>query len=273
MSDYIEINRKNWDSRVEFHLGQYDLDKFRADPSFISDVVRFDVPRLGDVTGLDIVHLQCHIGTDTLSLARLGAKSITGVDFSPKSIAAARDLASELGIRATFIESNVYDALEAVTPESFDLVYTGIGALCWLSDIAGWAKVVAGLLRSGGELFIREGHPMLNALGDVRPDGAIPLEYSYFETTGIAFSETSTYVEHEGELSSPDTIQFSHGIAEIITALQDAGMEFVRLYEHQSIPWNQFGDSTMTNIGGGEYALSESPARLAASFTLRARKY
>jgi hypothetical protein len=70
----IAVNLANWNSRVPHHEQGYGLRPLPLDdPSHLSDVVRFDLPRLGDVAGLDVVHLQCHIGTDTLSLARLGA--------------------------------------------------------------------------------------------------------------------------------------------------------------------------------------------------------
>ena len=149
--DYLTVNRKNWDERAPAHAASpgYALDKFLGDPSYLSDVVRFDVPRLGDIRGLRGVHLQCHIGTDTVSLARLGAR-MTGVDFSPVAIAEARGLAERLGLDMDFVESDVYSVLDVLEPASYDLVFTGIGALCWLPDIRRWAEVVARLLRPGG---------------------------------------------------------------------------------------------------------------------------
>ncbi len=96
MSAYIEVNRANWDSRVVHHVAAYDLNSFRSDPAHISHVVQFDLPRLGSIADLDVVHLQCHIGTDTLSLLRLGAKSVTGLDFSRPALDAAARLAAEL---------------------------------------------------------------------------------------------------------------------------------------------------------------------------------
>ena len=60
-ADYVEINRANWDSRVPVHARGYGLEKFRADGAWLSEVVRFDQPRLGDVRGLELLHLQCHI--------------------------------------------------------------------------------------------------------------------------------------------------------------------------------------------------------------------
>jgi SAM-dependent methyltransferase len=271
MEDYLTINRANWDSRVPLHLAGYDLDRFRDDKTFLSHVVRFDQPRLGDVRGLDIVHLQCHIGTDTISLFRLGPKSVTGLDFSPAAIEAARSLANELGATIDFVESNVYDAVETLGAARFDLVYTGVGALCWIPSVAAWAETVAGLLRPGGRLFIREAHPMLWALSDPRPDGLITLDYPYFETEGTPFVATKTYVEHDGEVSSPQIISFNHGLSEILNAVTAAGLEIESFDEHDSLPWNAFEDGMVQGVNG-EFRLRDQPERLAASYTLRARK-
>src|SRR3954447_9789502 len=151
MSDYRDVNRASWDERVPAHAASpdYALERFIADPGFLSDVVRFDLPRLGSVEGLRGVHLQCHIGTDTISLARLGAR-MTGVDFSPPAIARARRLAEQVDAAVEFVEAEVYDAIERLGAGGFDLVFTGVGALCWLPDVRRWAEVVAGLLKPGG---------------------------------------------------------------------------------------------------------------------------
>jgi SAM-dependent methyltransferase len=268
--DYIETNRANWDSRVGFHESGYGLDAFRRDPSHLSDVVRFDLPRLGEVDGLDGVHLQCHIGTDTLSLARLGAR-MTGLDFSAPALAVARRLAAECGAPIEYVESELYGAPDVLGRERFDFVFTGVGALCWLPHVRRWAQVVAALLRPGGFLFIREGHPVLWALADPRPDGLVVVEHPYFETPGTVFHETTTYVEHEGELASPTTVSFNHGLAQIVTAIMDAGLRVTLFEEHDSVPWNPLGDAMV--VGAlGEYRLRERPERLAASYTLRAVK-
>jgi len=271
MDKYLEINRANWDSRVEHHLSGYDLDKFRSEPAFVSYVVQFDKQRLGNIEGLDIVHLQCHIGTDTLSLARLGAKSVTGIDFSPNALSAAKNLASELGIEAEFIESTVNDAVSALGNKKYDMVYTGIGALCWLPDIKNWAKVVSSLLRPGGRLFIREGHPVLWALSYERTDGLLSLEYNYFESEGLSSVEEKSYVDHEGAVSSPESISFNHGLGEIITALINEGMTIIAFEEHDSVPYRALGEA-MEDIGQGEFRLRENPERLPVSYTLQARK-
>ena len=174
------INLANWESRVPVHTGPggYDRTSF-DDPAYLSNVVRYDLPRLGQLDGLDVVHLQCHVGTDTISLARLGARTTVGVDFSPSALREARNLAARTGAAVTFIDGDAYDAVELLGAERFDLVYTGIGAICWLPSIRRWADVVAGLLRPGGRLFMREGHPVLWSICDPRPDGLLVVEYPY----------------------------------------------------------------------------------------------
>ena len=134
-------NLRNWESRVPVHAASqtYDLDGLVSGRKRLSDVVAFDEIHLGDLTGLDVVHLQCHIGTDTISLARLGARAV-GLDFSPGALAVGRDLADRSGLEVSFVEGELYGAVDALGEERFDLVYTGIGALCWLPDIRAWAK-------------------------------------------------------------------------------------------------------------------------------------
>ncbi|HEY4334015.1 MAG TPA: class I SAM-dependent methyltransferase [Ilumatobacteraceae bacterium] len=272
MDEYVFVNRANWESRVPVHVAseEYGLRRFIDDPEHLSEVVVFDRPRLGDIGGKDVVHLQCHIGTDTLSLARLGAH-VTGLDFSPRALAAARQLAADCQQPIRYVEAEVYDAPAALGVNRFDVVYTGIGALCWLPDIKRWASVVSALLRPGGRLFIREGHPVLWALADPRPDGVVALEYPYFETTGTTFIDAHTYVEHDTELAEPETIGFNHGIGEIITALLRVGMTITGFEEHDSVPWTALGGQ-MEDVGGGEYRLRDRPERLPATYTLQAVK-
>jgi SAM-dependent methyltransferase len=271
-SDYLAVNLANWNSRVPHHEASdgYALDRFRSDPTHLSDVVRFDLPRLGDIAGLDVVHLQCHIGTDTLSLARLGAQ-VTGLDFSAPALDVARRLAADCGAAIRYVESDLYDSVASVGAEQFDLVYTGIGALCWLPSVERWARVVSALLRPGGRLFIREGHPVLWALDDPRPDGLVALEFPYFETIGTVFTEESTYVDHDGSLASPASVAFNHGLGEIFNAVWDAGLRIDGFVEHDSVPWAALGDQ-MDDIGGGEHRLRDRPERVPHSYTLQATK-
>jgi SAM-dependent methyltransferase len=268
-----EVNLANWESRVSHHVGPggYELDAF-DDPEYLSGVVRYDLARLGRLDGLDVVHLQCHIGTDTASLARLGARSVTGLDFSPTALTAARALADRANVTVTFVESDLYDAEDRLDSSGFDLVYTGIGAICWLPDIERWAQVVANLLRPGGRLFMREGHPMLWAMSDPRSDGLLVVEFPYFETDGVAFSEPETYAG-EGTLAAPDIIHFNHGQAEIFNALWSAGLTITAFDEHREVPWNQLGDiMENSTTHDGEFELATGSDRLPLSYTLQATK-
>lgn len=269
--DYIAVNRANWNSRVRHHAKAYGLERFRQDQAHLSPEVRFDRDRLGDIAGRDVVHLQCHIGHDTLSLARLGAR-VTGLDFSAPALAVARQLAGDCGATIEFVEADVHDAAAVLGRERFDLVYTGIGALCWLPQVEHWAQVVAALLRPHGRLFLREAHPVLLALADPRPDGLLVLEHPYFEVEGgTLLHDTTTYVEQDAPLESPDTIQFNHGLADVFNALWAAGFEITLFEEHRSAPWNPLGSAT--DLGNdGEWSLREGGARLPMTFTLAARR-
>jgi SAM-dependent methyltransferase len=273
MGDYRAVNRASWDERVPAHAGSpdYALERFRQDPEFLSDVVRFDLPRLGEVAGVRGVHLQCHIGTDTISLARLGAR-MTGLDFSAPAVARAAALAQQVNAPVDFVEGDVYDAVELLGAERFDLVFTGIGALCWLPDIRRWAAVVAALLRPGGRLFMREGHPMLWALAVPRPDELLVVAHPYFETAApIVWDEAGTYVETEATFAHTVTHQWNHGLGEIVSALLGVRMELTTLVEHDSVPWEAL-PGQMERLDGAEWRLAERPERLPHSYTLQAVK-
>jgi SAM-dependent methyltransferase len=273
VAGYRDLNRANWDDRVPAHVASpgYAISRFLADPGFLSDVVRFDRPRLGDIAGLRGVHLQCHIGTDTVSLARLGA-SMTGLDFSAPAVAAARDLTSRTGADATFFEGDVYAAVDVLGAGGFDLVYTGIGALCWLPDIVRWAGVVSALLRPGGRLFIREGHPMLWSLDDEREDSLLVVKYPYFETAEpMVFDQGGTYVETDVVFEHNVTHSWNHGLGEIMTALFDAGLAITAFTEHDSVPWEAL-PGKMERLADDEWRLAVQPDRLPHSYTLQAVK-
>jgi SAM-dependent methyltransferase len=269
---YLSVNRAAWDERAPAHAASpgYAVDRFLADPGFISDVGRFDLPRLGEITGLRGVHLQCHIGTDTVSLARLGAR-MTGFDFSPPALAEARRLSALVGAHVDFVEGDVYDAAALLGPGVFDLVFTGIGALCWLPDVRRWADVVADLLAPGGRLFIRDGHPMLWTLAD-RRDNLLVVEDTYFEREEPTIAdEPGTYVETDATFDHNTTHSWNHGLGEIVSALVGAGLAITMLVEHDSVPWEAL-PGQMELVGGGEWRLVDRPWRLPHTYTLQAVK-
>jgi SAM-dependent methyltransferase len=271
VTDYLDLNRLSWDERAPAHAASpdYAVQQLVDDPEFLSHVVRFDVPLLGDISGLEGVHLQCHIGTDTLSLAKLGAR-MSGVDFSAAALGEARRIAEAAGAEIDYVESDVYLAADALGGRTFDLVFTGIGALCWLPDVRRWAQVVGRLLRPGGRLFIREGHPMLWSLDEAR-DGLV-VGYPYFETAEpMVDDDDSTYVETATTFRHNLTHSWNHGLGEIVTALHDAGLQLTSLVEHDTVPWDAL-PGQMVRLPDGEYRLREHPERVAMTYTLQAVK-
>jgi SAM-dependent methyltransferase len=271
VDDYRTVNRANWDERAPVHAASafYGIEHLVEDPTALSSVVRFDAPRLGDITGLRGVHLQCHIGTDTISLSRLGARMI-GLDFSGAAIAEARRIADRAGVDTEFVQADAYDAVDVLGSGQFDLVFTGIGALCWLPDIRRWAGVVAGLLKPGGRLFLREGHPMLWAI-DERHRDRLVVDYPYFETPEpIVFDDASTYVETEVTLEHSVTHSWNHGLGETVTALLDEGMTLTQLVEHDTVPWEAL-PGQVAQVGElKEWRLVDRPDRLPMTYTLQA---
>ena len=273
MTDYRELNRANWDERAPAHAASpgYQVQRLLDQPEGLSDVVRFDRPRLGDLRGLRGIHLQCHIGTDTLSLSRLGA-AMTGLDFSAASLTEARRISDRAGAGITYLEADVYDAVQVAGAGAYDLVYTGIGALCWLPDIRRWAEVVAGLLAPGGRLFLREAHPVLWALADPPVEGRLALELPYFEQVEpLVWEDGATYVETDVQFTSTVTHEWNHGLGEVVTALLDVGLRLTGLVEHDSVPWDAL-PSMMTLGADGEHRLIDRPERLPCTYTLQAVK-
>jgi SAM-dependent methyltransferase len=195
---------------------------------------------------------------------------MTGLDFSSASLTEARALADRAGNPVTFVEGDVYDAVDLLGPNRFDLVYTGIGAIGWLPSIDRWAAVVSGLLRPGGRLFMREGHPVLGSLADSRPDQLLVIEYPHFEQVeALVWDEPGTYVRTEVEFESTITHEWNRGLGEIVTALLDHGMTITMLVEHDSVPWEAL-PGQMRKLPGGEWQLADRPERLPHSYTVQA---
>jgi SAM-dependent methyltransferase len=273
MDNHRQVNRSWWDEAASVHAAspEYAFARFAEDRSYLSTTVRFDLPRLGNVGGLDGVHLQCHIGTDTVLLARLGARMV-GLDFSPPALAEARRLATLADVPVTFVAAELYEAPAALGKGQFDLVYTGTGALNWLPDVRRWARVVSDLLRPGGRLFVREAHPVLWALADDRPDGLLVLEHPYFEhDEPLIWDEGGTYVETDHVFATTVTHEWNHGLGEIVSAVLEAGLDLTMLEEHDSVPWEALSGQ-MEEIGGNEWRLADRPDRLPHTYTLQARR-
>ena len=277
MSDsetWFRDNRANWDDRAALHEASgYGMRELVGDPHHLTPEVALDLERLGDLTGLDVVHLQCHLGTDTVSLARLGARRVVGVDLSPGSLRRARLLAERAGAEIEYVEANVYDAREAVDG-AFDLVYTSIGVLCWLPDVTAWARVVASLLRPGGRFLLRDDHPMFMAVGEDVSSG-LRLEQPYFQRDApLTWQDDGSYIETPAgtdPIAHRTNHQWNHSIGEILTALLAAGLVLDSFEESPCSAWAPWPE-LMERTEDGRYRLREDPDRLALQYVLTAHR-
>ncbi len=236
LDKYREANRANWDERVPGHWDSdfYDIEGFIKGES---PLYQIDIDALGDLTGKSLIHLQCHIGTDTLALARLGAE-VTGIDFSGESIKAARRLSEESGVPGRFFETDLYESPKIVN-EQFDVVFTGAGAICWLPDIDAWGEVVAGFLKPGGMFYIREGHPLMWALqyDNVKP-GEFIMEQPYFHSDEpFGYDDKGSYTDGEWDLKNQRNYNWKHSLSETVMALINAGLVIESLLEHREMDW------------------------------------
>jgi SAM-dependent methyltransferase len=227
-----------------------------------------ELREIGDVRGKTLLHLQCHIGTDTLSWVRQGA-IVTGVDFSAQSLACARALQQELGLPATFLQSNVYD-LRAVLQGSFDMVYTSRGVLCWLRDLDEWARVIAHFLRPGGIFYILESHPFAHVLEET-PSGEMAITYPYFHSpeptrwdVGDADYADATYIPQH------PSYEWQWSLGDIVNAILRAGLRLELLNEYDRLFYK--AHPSMVESGDRSYQLPRYAGKLPLVFTIRARK-
>lgn len=234
----VEANRRNWDARTPVHVASEFYDVHNADADRLAP---FEWAELGDVAGLRIAHLQCHLGTDTRCLARAGAR-MTGLDFSDASVAAARELAGDLDI--SYVRADVHDAV-AELGGGFDVVYTGKGSLMWLPDLDRWAAVVRDLLKPGGRLYLVEFHPLAWML-----DGDFQLVGNYLDEA-VTNDSARTYTDGPA-LAGDDTVtyQWNHALGTVVTALNKAGLRVTELHEHPLLAWEQWPGMVRDDTSG-----------------------
>lgn len=230
--NYIAINRHSWNIRTDVHLTSefYDLGSFLEGKSSLNDI---ELNLLGAIQNKSILHLQCHFGQDSISLARLGAK-VTGVDFSDKAIDAANQLAQDANVNATFICCDIYDLPNHLT-EQFDIVFTSYGTIGWLPDLGKWAQGVSQFLKPTGKFVFVEFHPVVWMFDD----DFTKIAYSYFNTGPIVEIASGTYADKSADITQ-EYVMWNHSMSEVVNSLIQHGLEIKRLEEFDYSPYNCF---------------------------------
>ena len=267
--DARAVNLANWQDRAALHEEAYGLEAF-DDPEHLSEVVSDDLaallPFVGTLRGKDVCHLQCHIGTDTVSLARAGAR-VTGLDFSDRALEVAARLAERAGVDVTWVLGDVLDARAHVDGD-FDIVYTSVGTIGWLRDLDRWAMQITALLRPGGLLYIRDGHPMLYTIDEDADDDLVRHRY-FADGTAQMWDDDSTYAG-DGRVAHSRTYEWPHPLSETMNALISAGLRIEKLDEGRVLPWRFSG--RMVPVDHGWMWPEGVRDRIPATFTIIARK-
>ncbi len=267
-AEWLDANRANWNERTPIHVASdfYDVQGFLAGSSTLND---FEIEEIGDVEGASLCHLQCHFGLDTLSWARRGAR-VVGLDFSKAAIAAARELTRATRMTARFVEGDVYDAA-SLLGDTFDIVYTGLGALNWLPDLDAWASVIEALLKPGGRLYLVEFHPLLWVLEEEEMNFDARWSY-FFDPEGVVIDDEVDYADPSIPLASMRTYEWAHPLGEVVTALAHVGLRIELLSEHQEISYQRFPFLEEVPDSHRRWRIPPDRAQIPLEYSLRARK-
>jgi SAM-dependent methyltransferase len=255
-------NRALWNARVPHHLAarMYDLEGFLAGRNSLATI---ELDLLGDIQGKRILHLQCHFGQDTLSLARMGAE-VTGLDISDVALDAARELTVRCGLKADWVLSNVVEHRPELDGR-FDLVFTSFGTIGWLPDLKPWAANIKRYLKPGGRFVFVEFHPAVWMFDN----DFTHVQYAYFNRDVIAEEEQGTYADREAPLSTT-SYSWNHSLGEVLTALLDEGLTLERFVEHDGSPHDCFRNTVLGD--DGLYRIKGLEGKLPMVYGLAMRK-
>lgn len=262
MENYLEVNRKSWDERVDFHAKSefYSMKDFLQGESSLKSI---ELDLLGDITGKKVLHLQCHFGQDSISLSRLGAE-VTGVDFSSKAISLARELAEKCGTTTQFVCSDVY-TLPEVLKEEFDIVFTSYGTIGWLPDLQKWAGVISHFLKPNGVFVFAEFHPVIWMFDD----NFEKIAYGYSDKEAIIETVRGTYADKNADIELK-TISWNHGLSDVMTSLLEQGLILDSFKEYFYSPYPCF--NKVEEIRKGEYVISALEEKIPYVYSIKAHK-
>ena len=268
----IAENHASWDAIAEVHARGSGAEFYRIAQWLAGEckLGPWEIEELGDVSEKTLLHMQCHIGTDTLSWARRGA-IVTGLDFSANALSEASRFAEKLGIDdARFVHSTVSDAVESLAGEQFDILYTGRGALCWLPDLDEWAEVCSILVKKNGVLYLEEATPFVGTLEPMETSEGV-----FFTPRYDQFHEGPISEIGEGTYADPNwpgervTHCWEYRYDTIINALLKNGFRIESMVERDELffePWPDLFEPSRPNY----WRLKEGEVRFPLSFTLKA---
>lgn len=263
------INRAHWDALAAAH-GQdayYDIDALVAGADTLHEAEAAGVREaVGAVAGLDVLHLQCHIGFDAISLARRGAR-VVGADFSPASLEKARALARRCEVSVEFVEADA-TKLPVELHNRFDLVYATIGVITWIEDLRAWMRSATAALRGGGKLLLVDIHPIYGMLASVDP---LQFDFPYAFDGPHAYDEPGSYAGADLPVAATETVEYGHSLAEVVNAALAAGLKIQRLDEHLESDFDPRGD-VLAPEDDGRYRLRVDGEVLPTLFALVAAK-
>ena len=259
--DHIKINKHHWNQKVAVHINSdfYDQEGFMAGKNS-NDKIVMDL--LGDVSGKSILHLQCHFGQDTLSLARLGAE-VCGVDFADEAIEQARILASQMGLNAEFICCNVFDTKKYLKRE-FDIVFASYGVIGWHPDIQPWFELVAHFMKDNGQFVFAEFHPAVWMWSD----DFSHVQYSYFNKQTISEEVTGTYADEHAPIRSK-YVAWNHSLEEVLNNMIRSGMTITSFQEYDYSPYPCFQNVVAADRG---YHIRNMEGKLPLVFSVTGSK-
>ena len=232
MEPYQEINRRLWNAKTAVHLESafYDMPAFRAGRSSLNDI---ELQQLGDISGKKLLHLQCHFGQDTLSLARLGAE-VTGIDLSDRAITEARRIAREMDIPARFVCGDVFEADQLIN-DQFDVIFASYGTIGWLPELNTWGKIINKLLRHDGVFHLIEFHPFI-WMFDEDFSG---IAYPYFNRGPIEEVTEGSYADRNAPIKNL-SVSWPHSFSDVISALLGQGLRITSFKELYYSPYDFF---------------------------------
>ena len=270
-TDPTSVNVRFWDALAAAHGGQgdsyYDLDALVAGQSSLSRVEEAAVREaVGEISGREVLHVQCHLGMDSVSLARLGAR-VTGVDFSPVAVARAAELAERCRVEVEYVEGDSTD-LPGSLSGRFDLAYATIGVLCWIADLDAWMTSVGSTLRPGGRLVLVDLHPLFQMIETPEP---LALDFPYAYSGAHAFEEAESYAGVSAETGTGRNVNYAHSLGEVVSAAVRAGLRVDVLHEHLEADFDPRG-TVLSREDDGRYRLRLTGQPLPVLFTLLATR-